>query len=217
LYEVLVNVIKNALEAMPDGGSLAIVPKSRNGKIYISITDSGVGIPEENLQRLFEPFFTTKGLKSSGLGLSSSYGIVKKHHGEMTVRSVPGRGTTFTIILPRADSLSKTENPPLPVEQDLFATKLKFLIIDDEKNILKMMELFFEDSSIDLTTANTAQKGLQAIREDHYDAVLCDLSMDHMNGLQLCKAAKAYVREAGRPGMICLLYTGLNRARTCNA
>jgi PAS domain S-box-containing protein len=211
LYEVLVNVIKNALEAMPDGGSLAIVPKSRNGKIHIAITDSGVGIPEENLQRLFEPFFTTKGLKSSGLGLSSSYGIVKKHHGDMTVRSVPGRGTTFTIILPRADSLSKTENPPLPVEPDLSATKLKFLIIDDEKNILKMMELYFEDSSIELTTANTAQKGLQAIREDHYDAVLCDLSMDHMNGLELCKAAKAYLREAGRPGMICLLYTGLNQ------
>jgi hypothetical protein len=77
LYEVLVNVIKNALEAMPDGGQLAIAPEMRDGKIHLSISDTGIGIAEENLQRLFEPFFTTKGLKSSGLGLSSSYGIIK--------------------------------------------------------------------------------------------------------------------------------------------
>lgn len=211
LYEVLVNVIKNALEAMPDGGTLAIVPKTCNGKIHISISDSGIGIPEENLQRLFEPFFTTKGLKSSGLGLSSSYGIIKKHHGEMTVMSTPGQGTTFTIILPRADSLSKAETSPMPAEQDVPETKIKFLVIDDEKNILKMMELYFEDSPIELSTANTGRKGLQAIYNDCFDAVLCDFSMDDMNGLQVCKAAKAHAREIGRHKMACLLYTGLNQ------
>ena len=211
LYEVLVNVIKNALEAMPDGGTLAIVPTTQNGKIHIVVSDTGVGIPEENMQRLFEPFFTTKGLKSSGLGLSSSYGIVKKHHGEMTVKSQPGKGTAFTIILPKADSLSKTEIPPRPVEQDLAETKIKFLVIDDEKNILKMMELYFEDSSIELTTANTAQKGLEAIRNDNYDVILCDFSMDHMNGLEFCKAVKAHTQEIGQPKMACLLYTGLNQ------
>ena len=211
LYEVLVNVIKNALEAMPDGGELAIVPTNRDGKIYLSITDSGIGIPEENLQRIFQPFFTTKGLKSSGLGLSSSYGIIQKHHGEMTVRSIPGRGTTFTIILPRAEALRKTETRPQPAEQDMSSDKIKFLVIDDEKNILKMMELYFEDSTIELTTANTAQKGLQAISEHQYDVVLCDFSMDGMNGLQLCKAAKEQIRNSGRPKITCLLYTGLSQ------
>jgi PAS domain S-box-containing protein len=211
LYEVLVNVIKNALEAMPNGGELAIVPTNRNGKIYLSITDSGIGIPEENLQRIFQPFFTTKGLKSSGLGLSSSYGIIQKHHGEMTVRSIPGRGTTFTIILPRADALDKTESRPQPAAQDMSADKIKFLVIDDEKNILKMMELYFEDSTIELTTANTAQKGLQAISASRYDVVLCDFSMDGMNGLQLCKAAKEQAVNSGRPKITCLLYTGLSQ------
>jgi PAS domain S-box-containing protein len=211
LYEVLVNVIKNALEAMPNGGELAIVPTNRNGKIYLSITDSGIGITEENLQRIFQPFFTTKGLKSSGLGLSSSYGIIQQHHGEMSVRSIPGRGTTFTIILPRADALYKPECRPQPTKQDMSSDKIKFLVIDDEKNILKMMELYFEDSIIELSTANTAQKGLQAIYENHFDVVLCDFSMDGMNGLQLCKAAKEHVLNAGRPKIICLLYTGLNQ------
>ncbi len=211
LYEVLVNVIKNALEAMPDGGALAIVPMTRNRKIHLSIADTGVGIPEENLQRLFQPFFTTKGLKSSGLGLSSSYGIIKKHHGEMTVKSTPGMGTIFTIILPRADAPAIAESRPAPVKPEMTATKLKFLIIDDEKNILKMMELYFEDSSVDVTTANTAQKGLQAICNDNYDVVLCDFSMDDMNGMQLSEAVKAHARETGRTKVPFLLYTGLNQ------
>lgn len=211
LYEVLVNVIKNGLEAMPDGGALAIVPMVRDGEIHLSIADTGVGIPEENMQRLFQPFFTTKGLKSSGLGLSSSYGIIKKHHGEMTVKSTPGLGTEFTIILPRAEPLALTEQCPLPAKQELAATKIKFLIIDDEKNILKMMELYFEDSSLDLTIANTAQKGLQAICNDNYDVVLCDFSMDGMNGLQLSEAVKEHFQEAGRAKVPFLLYTGLNQ------
>jgi PAS domain S-box-containing protein len=211
LYEVLVNVIKNALEAMPDGGTLAIVPKICDGRVHIAITDSGIGIPEENLQRLFEPFFTTKGLKSSGLGLSSSYGIVKKHQGKMTVDSAVGKGTTFTIVLPQADSLYKAERHYQPAEQDLAPTKIKFLVIDDEKNILKMMELYFEDSPLELTTANTAQKGLEMLENEQFDALLCDFSMDHMNGLEVCKAAKARVRAAGRAEMVCLLYTGLNQ------
>jgi PAS domain S-box-containing protein len=211
LYEVLVNVIKNAIEAMPDGGTLEIAPKTINEKIHLSIRDSGIGIPEENLQRLFQPFFTTKGLKNSGLGLSSSYGIIKKHQGEMTVKSAPGQGTVFTIILPKAESVCKTENPPLPANQELDETKIKFLVIDDEKNILKMMELYFEDSSVELTTASSAQKGLQAICNDHYDVVLCDFSMDNMNGLQLCKAVNDYTREAGLPKVPFLLYTGLTQ------
>jgi PAS domain S-box-containing protein len=211
LYEVLVNLIKNALEAMPHGGALAIVPLTQDGKIHLSIADTGIGIPEENLQRLFQPFFTTKGLKSSGLGLSSSYGIIKKHNGEMTVKSIPGQGTSFTIILPRADALTRTESRPAPAKLDPPSSKIKLLVVDDEKNILKMMELYFEDSSIDLTTANSAQKGLHAIRSDRFDVLLCDFSMDDMNGLQLCKAAKDYLREAGQDKLTCLLYTGLSQ------
>ena len=212
LYEVLVNVIKNGLEAMPDGGSMSIVPKIVNSKIYLSITDTGIGIPEENLQRLFQPFFTTKGLKSSGLGLSSSYGIVKKHHGEMTVSSVPGQGATFTIILPQADALEQNQCQTEPTTQNVSEAKIKFLVIDDEKNILKMMELYFEDSPVELTTANTAQKGLQAMCSEDFDVVLCDYSMDDMNGLQLCREAKEKAEQSGRPRTPCLLYTGLNQS-----
>ena len=207
---MLVNVIKNALEAMPDGGTLSITSCTVNGMVHLSVTDTGGGISEENLQRLFQPFFTTKGLQSSGLGLSSSYGIIKKHHGEMTVKSAPGQGTTFTIILPRASAQAKTEKNLQPVCPDLEQTKIKFLIIDDEKNILKMMALYFEDTCVELTTANTAEKGLQEICGENYDVVLCDLSMDGMNGLQLGKAAKDHADRTARLKIPFLLYTGLN-------
>jgi PAS domain S-box-containing protein len=210
LYEVLVNIIKNALEAMPDGGTLAIMSSKCSGKVHLSITDTGIGIPEENLQRLFQPFFTTKGLQSSGLGLSSSYGIIKKHHGELTVKSVPGQGSTFTIVLPLADAPTLEQNRALPVAQDVTKSKIKFLVIDDEKNVLKMMELYFEDSAVDLTTADTALKGLQEICSNRYDVVLCDLSMESMNGLQLCKAAKDHACRTERAKTPFLLYTGLN-------
>lgn len=210
IYEVLVNVIKNALEAMPEGGSLSIVPVIKDKKIHLAITDSGIGISEENLQRVFQPFFTTKGLKNSGLGLSSSYGIIKKHQGEMIVKSIPNQGTTFTIILPQAETLPKDKGLAEPANTDLESTKIRFLVIDDEKNILKMMALYFEDSSVDLTTASTAEAGLEKVCEGTYDVVLCDFSMDSMNGLQLCKAAKEHASRWGKPKTPFLLYTGLN-------
>lgn len=211
LYEVLVNIIKNALEAMPEGGNLSIMTEASERKIKLSITDSGIGIAKENLPRLFQPFFTTKGVKSSGLGLSSSYGIIKKHRGEITVKSIPLQGTTFTIILPRAEIQPDKKRHARPSKQDTTLPKIKFLVIDDEKNILKMLELYFEGSTVELTTAKTAKQGLQAAFNNYYDVVLCDYAMDDMNGMQLCKAIKDHAYQNGRPKPPCLLYTGLNQ------
>lgn len=110
IEQALVNLILNAAEAMPDGGeiklSTELVKRGAPGKIpgsfvVITVVDTGVGIPEEIQPRIFEPFFTTKAEKGgTGLGLSSVYGIVQQHQGEITVYSVPGQGTRFTIYLP---------------------------------------------------------------------------------------------------------------------
>ena len=206
LYEVMVNLIKNGLEAMPHGGFLTISIARQKGHIHLTVSDSGHGISEKHFQRIFEPFFTTKGSKSSGLGLSSCYGIVKKHRGEMQVKSIPGQGTSFTIILPLAEQPDVQKRRELvPIERH----KLNFLVIDDEINILKMMEMFFEDTEVDIFTALTAEEGLRAIRRDEFDAVLCDLGMDDMNGLEVGQKVKEYFRKAGKPKIPFLLYTGL--------
>jgi len=172
------------------------------------VSDTGDGIPEENLQRIFEPFFTTKGTKSSGLGLASSYGIVKKHQGEMYVESIEGHGSTFTVILPLA------KRPPekkLEQKAPSEGRQIKFLLIDDEVNILKMMEMVFEESEVEVVTALKAEEGLKFFRQGGFDVILCDLGMDDMNGWEVGEEIKAYCRKQGIVKPPFLLYTGLDK------
>lgn len=102
LVEVLVNLMNNALDAMPDGGTLTIrTRKAGAGSIQVEVADTGTGIPSDVIDRIFDPFFTTKGPgKGTGLGLSISHGIIKEHGGEIRVTSTPGAGSTFVISLP---------------------------------------------------------------------------------------------------------------------
>jgi len=100
MRQVFLNLIKNAEDAMPDGGKLTIRTRYRKGRVEIDIADSGAGIAPENIKNIFEPFYTTKGVKGTGLGLSVSYGIIKNYNGEISVDSEPDKGATFTIQLP---------------------------------------------------------------------------------------------------------------------
>ena len=105
LQQVLMNIILNALDAMNEKGILTLETReaSTAGPVEISISDTGCGIPPENLDRIFDPFFTTKDVgRGTGLGLSVSYGIVDAHRGEISVASTPGKGSRFTITLPKA-------------------------------------------------------------------------------------------------------------------
>lgn len=105
LNQVFMNLLVNAGHAIKEKGHITITTRSADGKISVSVSDDGCGIPEENLSRLFDPFFTTKEVgKGTGLGLSIAYGIIKKHNGDILVESHPGEGTTFTVILPLVES-----------------------------------------------------------------------------------------------------------------
>ena len=108
IKQVFLNILQNAEEAIPEGGGeITISTSAKNGNAQIQIKDTGAGIPTQVMKNIFDPFFTTKpSVKGTGLGLSVTYGIIKKHKGEILVDSLPGRGTTFTILLP-----VKRENP----------------------------------------------------------------------------------------------------------
>jgi two-component system NtrC family sensor kinase len=102
LRQVFLNMISNARDAMPDGGTLTVRTLSSQKNINVDIVDTGVGIREEHLDKIFEAFFTTKeATRGVGLGLSVCYGFVKEHGGDIKVSSKRGEGTTFTIILPK--------------------------------------------------------------------------------------------------------------------
>ena len=107
LREALVNIIFNAMDAMPEGGSITIKSGQENGSAFLSISDTGVGIPEEIRGRVFEPFFTTKDSKGTGLGLSVTYGIITHHGGSIEAESAPGKGATFHIRLPADNGVNE--------------------------------------------------------------------------------------------------------------
>lgn len=205
IYEVLVNLIRNALEAMPEGGVMAISTSKANGQVVLRVEDNGGGIPKENLQRIFEPFFTTKGLKSSGLGLSSSYGIVKKHHGEIEVESAVGQGTSFCIVLPE---VAPGEEKGFETVEPRIGSEIDLLVVDDEINIVKALEMFFEDSEIRITGANSGEEGLVAYRAGMFDAVLCDLGMDDVSGWDVGRTIKEHCEREGMRKTPLIVYTG---------
>lgn len=117
LRQVFINLLNNAAEAMPEGGKIMIATRPVQGKwVEIKISDTGCGIPEENLGRLFTPFFTTKLGKGTGLGLSIVYGIIKIHSGQISVQSQVGIGTTFTITLPVTLPQARSTSVPTPAD-----------------------------------------------------------------------------------------------------
>ena len=108
LQQVLMNLVLNARDSMPDGGDLSIRAFCQNGEVILEIADTGTGIPKEQIHKIYDPFFTTKGTgKGTGLGLSVTYGIVQEHRGTITVRSESGRGTCFRVALPLAASRAR--------------------------------------------------------------------------------------------------------------
>ena len=101
LQQVLMNLVLNARDSMPDGGDLSIRTAQQNGEVILEVTDTGSGIPQEQIHKIYDPFFTTKGTgKGTGLGLSVTYGIIQEHRGTITVRSEAGSGTVFRVALP---------------------------------------------------------------------------------------------------------------------
>ena len=110
LQQVFLNLFINALQAMPDGGTLAVKAYVKNESLHVIVRDTGIGIPKEHINSIFDPFFTTKEIgKGTGLGLSVSYGIIQKHQGTISVESEAGKGTSFTIELPCAGSTQVAE------------------------------------------------------------------------------------------------------------
>jgi PAS domain S-box-containing protein len=99
MKQAILNLAKNALAAMPDGGTLAFIVEAKEDEVHISVEDTGTGIAEEDLSKIFEPYYTTKDM-GTGLGLTITFKIVKEHEGEISVDSKPGYGSTFTISLP---------------------------------------------------------------------------------------------------------------------
>jgi signal transduction histidine kinase/ActR/RegA family two-component response regulator len=191
LREVLVNMIYNAIDAMPSGGEVRVSTQETRERIVVHITDTGTGMGPEVKQRLFDPFFTTKGKAGTGMGLAVSFGIIRRHEGSIEVDSEPGRGTTFKISLP------KVVVPELPEANNTDATninvspsddKVRVLVVDDETHVREVLIEALEADGCEVVSAQSGEIALALYEqyEGKFDAVFTDIGMPDMNGWELC-------------------------------
>jgi CheY-like chemotaxis protein len=191
-------MIFNAIEALPQGGKIEIRTFWRKDKVYIEIADTGIGMTEEVRKKAFEPFFTTKPFTNTGLGLSMSYGIIKRFGGEIEVESKVGQGTTFTIILPIGEEGKEEWVIPSLTRR---GKEARILVIDDEESVRSVLSRILSQVNHQVTVAKGGGEGLQLFQEKEFDIVLTDLGMPDMSGWDVCKAIKK-LRACVPVGMI---------------
>ena len=145
--------------------------------------DTGSGIPGDLLARIFEPYFTTKGPQRSGLGLSVSYGIVRRHRGDLTAESRPGTGTVFTVRLPLAPAESPAAEEPISAVPG--ARGLRVLVVDDEDLVRETLRDICTDEGHRVLEARSGREALDLLTAQAVDVVCTDLGMPGMTGWQL--------------------------------
>jgi signal transduction histidine kinase/CheY-like chemotaxis protein len=193
LREVLVNMIFNAVDAMPGGGKITLSAEEANGAVEISIADTGVGMSAEVRSRIFDPFFTTKGKDGLGLGLAVSYGIIRRHEGQVSVESEAGRGTTFRITLPVAKIEAESRRTSEPVAwtaQPSAAHKPRILVVDDEAHLREVLREMLERGGYEAVLAEGGREALELFDVQRFDAVFTDIGMPGMNGWELARSIR---------------------------
>ncbi len=186
LSQVFMNLCTNARDAMPDGGTLRIDAKKEKNRVTVAITDTGCGMDEETVKKIFDPFFTTKEPgRGTGLGLSTAYGIVKNHGGEIQVQSRVGKGTSFKIFFPLPDAVPRDKKIAVP--EIIKGNGEKVLIVDDEQNLLRSMEELLDNLGYKSDSVTSGQKALEKYEAWRPDVVLLDRNMPEMDGLTALK------------------------------
>lgn len=205
LFEVIVNLIKNATEAMPEGGKLYLKTEKEDGEAILVVRDNGMGISKEQMSRVFEPFWTTKGIQGTGMGLSTCFGIVTRHGGSISVKSSEGLGAMFTVKLPLAalETSERTEQKTRTVNAGA-----RVLVVDDQVRIAELLERGLSRHGHVVVTALSGKEGVEAFKTSQIDLVICDLGMPDMNGWQVSEAIKEICRERSVPKTPFVLCTG---------
>jgi signal transduction histidine kinase/ActR/RegA family two-component response regulator len=214
IRDALVNLVFNAVDAMPNGGLLTLRTRlaegaeaAANAPVVLEVVDSGVGMDEETLRRCLEPFFTTKGARGTGMGLAMVYGVAQRHAATLAVESEPGKGTlvrlTFNAAPAEPTVTSGSHKPPV--------SAMKILVVDDDPMLLKSLRDALESDGHDVTVANGGQAGIDSFLAAHvagkpYPVVITDLGMPHVDGSRVAATIKAT-----HPATFVVMLTGWGR------
>ena len=196
LREVLVNMVFNAIDAMPEGGTLTLSTHTEGDSAIVKVVDTGVGMYPEVRSRIFDPFFTTKGKAGLGLGLAVSFGIIRRHSGNIEVESQYGSGTEFRITLPVAKiaekSVNQSECAPEELPEEVSTTieqqlPMRLLVVDDEVFVRDLLRDILEGESCDVCVAESGSEALALFKETNFDGVFTDVGMPGMSGWELAR------------------------------
>ncbi|MFN2491793.1 MAG: response regulator [Pyrinomonadaceae bacterium] len=193
LREVLVNMVFNAVDAMPRGGILTLAVQEAGDLVEVSVRDTGIGMDEDVRVRIFDPFFTTKGNTGMGLGLAVSYGIIRRHEGTMEVESEVGHGTSFRIRLPTAKNafnIQTARDLPTIASLPAQAYSTGILVVDDEEHVRDLLHDILETEGCRVSLAHSAREALALFERENFDAIFTDVGMPEMNGWELSRAIR---------------------------
>jgi PAS domain S-box-containing protein len=209
--DALVNLVFNAVDAMPQGGPLTLRTRLAEGTgrqiVQLEVIDAGIGMDEDTRRRCLEPFFTTKGTRGTGLGLAMVYGVAQRHNANLEIESEPGKGTLVRMsFAATSEAIAAT-----PAGQGAPVARMRILIIDDDPLLLKSLRDTLESEGHDVTVAASGQAGINAFVVAHaagapFPLVITDLGMPHVDGRKVAATIKASV-----PSTVILMLTGWGR------
>ena len=191
IREALTNLVFNAVDALPAGGTLTLRTRvAQSGQVQVEVSDTGIGMDETARRSCLEPFFTTKGERGTGLGLAMVYGMVQRHSAEIEIESEVGRGTTVRLSFASAASVATQADS---AAQPIVRRRLRILVVDDDPVLLRSLRDALEGDGHAIVVASGGQQGIDLMRAsdaDKFDAVITDLGMPYVDGRQVASAVK---------------------------
>jgi PAS domain S-box-containing protein len=187
IREMLANLIFNAVDAMPEGGTITVRASAEVTEVVLEVSDTGTGMTEEVRQRCLEPFFSTKGKQGTGLGLSLVHATIERHGGKLSIDSKPGHGSTFSVRLPRRGKMGAAS---LPIELPEPSQRLRVLVVDDDALAIQSVVAQLKSQGHRVETAPNGREGLArflsgTVDGGTFDLVVTDRAMPEMGGDQM--------------------------------
>ncbi len=187
LREVFINVLFNAVDAMPKGGELRIRTETNGKNVFVYFIDTGEGMSEETKKRVFDPFFTTKGSKGAGLGMSVAYGIINRHNGQISIDSELGIGTTVTVQLPVSEKVIKEIECNYDLRRE---ERTRILLIEDHKITLDILAENLVNLGYYVQKVESGMAGIKTFKGGNYDIVITDVGLCDISGWTVSRKIK---------------------------
>ncbi len=203
----MTNIVGNAYKYTPVGGEISIHAYVRDAKMYVAVSDTGIGIAPENQKKLFSRFYRVEDdpavyeVSGTGLGLAISLSLIQMHEGNISLDSVLGKGSTFTFSIPLAEGESTADigTPPPRIAGEALAT---VLVVEDDRESSDLLKLMLQREDIEFLTASSGEQALRIAREKHPDLVTLDIRLPDLDGFEVLQLLKRDVETADIPVVI---------------